>query len=288
MGRRWCSKRSSFGAGDDRAAARPGEPARRLSPSAGASLRFIRETMLSQLEWSRHLQVHASAVAASGRVVLFAGPRGAGKTSLVGHVAAAAGAGLVSNDRVIVTKTPSGWDARGVPTIVSIRRGRSSAFLASSGRRWSPNRYSQSCSRSTSWGRCRSCRSTRRRLTDVVARAVRGSAACTSCEGRLARVHRARRARHRRRHLRGAPVASARGRPAPGRGPLRGDHRATRRNGVRARCRRPRCAGGSRVDEHDVRAARRRRRCVDVGVGPGVLSSDATARTLLEALLDVG
>jgi hypothetical protein len=89
----------------------------------GASLRLIREAMLSRVDWTRRVQLHASAVASSGRVVAFAGQRESGKTSLLAHVSRATGAGLVSNDRLVLSRATDGWAARGVPTIVSVRPG---------------------------------------------------------------------------------------------------------------------------------------------------------------------
>ena len=88
----------------------------------GASFRVTREVGVIEAARAERTQLHASGVIDRGGVVLFAGPKESGKTTLVVHVASATGAGIVANDRVIVAREESGWIAHGVPTIVSVRQ----------------------------------------------------------------------------------------------------------------------------------------------------------------------
>jgi hypothetical protein len=67
--------------------------------------------------------IHASAFAVNGRVILFAGPKNAGKTTLLVRVASVVEGGIVSNDRVLLDRRPEGVRARGIPTFVSVREG---------------------------------------------------------------------------------------------------------------------------------------------------------------------
>jgi len=69
------------------------------------------------------LALHAAAFAIGDRTVLVAGPKEAGKTTLLLHVLATGEAGMVSNDRAFVRCDPSGSPAYaiGVPTFVRIR-----------------------------------------------------------------------------------------------------------------------------------------------------------------------
>jgi hypothetical protein len=89
----------------------------------GGSLRAVREALLASVEWRDRVQLHAAAVVADGRAIVFAGAREAGKTSLLAHVAGATGAAVMANDRVVLTRDGSGWDAIGVPTVVTVRPG---------------------------------------------------------------------------------------------------------------------------------------------------------------------
>jgi hypothetical protein len=106
---------------------RPGKVTiRPTMPEAGlreASFRVIRELLLAQiLREDRAFQLHASALEWCGRVVLFGGPKRAGKTTALARVASATGAAVVANDRVIAFPELERWRAHGVPTEARIRR----------------------------------------------------------------------------------------------------------------------------------------------------------------------
>jgi hypothetical protein len=83
----------------------------------------------------RRLQLHAAALAVDGEALLLAGPKHAGKTTLLVHALAAEGARYIANDRVALQlgadagNTGTGFAgaggvlARGMPTVVSLRLG---------------------------------------------------------------------------------------------------------------------------------------------------------------------
>jgi hypothetical protein len=69
------------------------------------------------------IQLHASCLAWEGRCLVLAGPKRAGKTTLLARLAASTGAEIVTNDRLILHDAASGWQVTGVPTIVKVRTG---------------------------------------------------------------------------------------------------------------------------------------------------------------------
>lgn len=87
----------------------------------GALMRVLRELAAQRFRRrTRSLELHAAALAVDGRGLFIAGPKNAGKTTLLLHALRSADARLISNDRVFVEPgKPS--VIRGVPTIVSIR-----------------------------------------------------------------------------------------------------------------------------------------------------------------------
>ncbi len=86
------------------------------------AMRVIREIAACRaLASPACLLLHAAAVEAGGRSVLVAGPKNAGKTTLLAYLAAATRTGILSNDRALVSRDASGFEVRGVPSIVSIR-----------------------------------------------------------------------------------------------------------------------------------------------------------------------
>jgi hypothetical protein len=87
------------------------------------AFRIVRELLIADARTAPVVQLHTSAVAVESGVVVFAGPKGAGKTTVLAHVAASTGAPVVANDRVMLRRRPSGWQVRGVPTIVRVRPG---------------------------------------------------------------------------------------------------------------------------------------------------------------------
>ena len=89
------------------------------------AMRVVREILTSRwlARGNAHgrLDIHGAAFATAGRAVIVAGPKGAGKTTLVSYALSSTRAGLVSNDRVLVDLAPVP-SAFGVPTLVSARR----------------------------------------------------------------------------------------------------------------------------------------------------------------------
>lgn len=69
------------------------------------------------------VDLHAASFSVAGKAVLLAGPKKAGKTSLLCHALLSGGAALLGNDRAFVQVDGAGPVVRGVPTVVSIRSG---------------------------------------------------------------------------------------------------------------------------------------------------------------------
>jgi hypothetical protein len=88
-----------------------------------ATFMAVRELAVAQALASPALQLHASGFASAGRVALLTGPKCAGKTTTLSHLAASSGYAIVTNDRALAFAGAEGWEARGVPTIVGIRPG---------------------------------------------------------------------------------------------------------------------------------------------------------------------
>lgn len=106
-----------------------------------ALMRPLRELGMDAARQRGGLLLHAAACALHGRAVLIAGPKQAGKTSLLTYLLSVgrqagegpgdgAGAALLGNDRVLIEATGAGPRAYGVPTVVSIRRGTLALFPA--------------------------------------------------------------------------------------------------------------------------------------------------------------
>jgi hypothetical protein len=91
------------------------------NPSArNALMRVVRELAMARVQGAGGLVLHAAAIGCGDRVMALAGPKGAGKTTLLIHLLRRGGAGFVANDRLVVSGT--GAEARGLPTIVKVRR----------------------------------------------------------------------------------------------------------------------------------------------------------------------
>jgi hypothetical protein len=86
-------------------------------------MRAVREFAMNHSHRSGCLVIHGSAFVVGGRGVVIAGPKRAGKTTLLIHVLRQAGAQYLSNDRVVVSFEKTGPTMRGMPTIVAIRQG---------------------------------------------------------------------------------------------------------------------------------------------------------------------
>ncbi|MEO7119245.1 MAG: hypothetical protein ABIZ34_09780 [Candidatus Limnocylindrales bacterium] len=93
-------------------------------------MRVIRELAIGHALARGERLVHAAAVTAEGRVILFGGPKAAGKTSLLLHALRARGVRYVANDRVMIRVDRQRLIARGMPSLVSIRPGTTERFRA--------------------------------------------------------------------------------------------------------------------------------------------------------------
>jgi hypothetical protein len=108
-----------------------------------AVMRAIRELLIVAHRARGALLIHGAAVAVGDRVVILAGPRHTGKTTLLLHLLLARKGRLVANDRVFVWPERDRFVALGVPTIVSLRPGTLRMLpavadrLANSGFAWS-------------------------------------------------------------------------------------------------------------------------------------------------------
>lgn len=88
-----------------------------------ALLRVVREIIMARCAREGWLAVHAAAAVAGGRAVVIAGPKHAGKTSLLVHALTHPGAALAANDRVMVADGADLITIRGLPTLVNVRAG---------------------------------------------------------------------------------------------------------------------------------------------------------------------
>ncbi len=86
-----------------------------------ALMRVVREFAMTHSWKSGGLLVHGAALAVDGKAVVLAGPKKAGKTSLLTHLLRSRAATFVANDRTLVTLTGHGPAVRGMPTIVTLR-----------------------------------------------------------------------------------------------------------------------------------------------------------------------
>jgi hypothetical protein len=92
-------------------------------------LGLVREAITGCVSARRPIvDLHAAAFAFDDKAVLIAGPKGAGKTSLLCHAITSAGAALLANDRVFLSVDEPRPIACGIPTVVSIRQGTIDAF----------------------------------------------------------------------------------------------------------------------------------------------------------------
>jgi len=106
----------------DRAARRVEVLAHRDRPALRTPLmRVVREIAMNHARRRGELFVHAASIAVEGRTALFCGVKNAGKTTLVIHAMTTLGAGLLGNDRAVVTFDEAAPRVRGMPSIVTVR-----------------------------------------------------------------------------------------------------------------------------------------------------------------------
>jgi hypothetical protein len=85
-------------------------------------MRVVRELAMIAAERAGALIVHGAAALVDGTGVVLAGPKKAGKTTLLLHLLSRPCAAFVTNDRVAVTMEAAGGAAlRGMPTIIAVR-----------------------------------------------------------------------------------------------------------------------------------------------------------------------
>ena len=87
-----------------------------------AAMRIARELAMERARSDGHLLLHAACLAAGDDALLVAAPKGGGKTSVLLGGLLDGGFRFVSNDRVAVRASAFGYVARGIPTLVSVRR----------------------------------------------------------------------------------------------------------------------------------------------------------------------
>jgi hypothetical protein len=92
-------------------------------PSRAALMRLLRELFIVALRARGALLIHGAAVAVGDGVVILAGPRHTGKTTLLLHLLQATRGQLVANDRVFVWPLMNEFVTHGVPTIIALRPG---------------------------------------------------------------------------------------------------------------------------------------------------------------------
>lgn len=85
-------------------------------------MRVIREFAMNHSHRAGCLIIHGSAFTIGDRGVIIAGPKRAGKTTLLIHALRAEAAAYVSNDRVVVSFDGTAPALRGMPTVVTVRR----------------------------------------------------------------------------------------------------------------------------------------------------------------------
>jgi len=93
-----------------------------------ALLRVVREIIMARCARDGWLAVHGAAAIAGGRAVVIAGPKHAGKTSLLVHALTHPGVALAANDRVMVADGEDPISVRGMPTLVKVRAGTTRLF----------------------------------------------------------------------------------------------------------------------------------------------------------------
>ena len=87
----------------------------------GALMKVVREVAMSAAWTPDGLVLHAAACAVGECATLIAGPKRAGKTSLLLHALGIPGARLLANDRTVLAAEDGRLVAHGLPTIVTLR-----------------------------------------------------------------------------------------------------------------------------------------------------------------------
>lgn len=85
-------------------------------------MRVTREFAMNHSHRAGCLIIHGSAFVVGDRGVIFAGPKRAGKTTLLIHALQGGAAAYLSNDRVVASFDGTAPMFRGMPTVVTVRR----------------------------------------------------------------------------------------------------------------------------------------------------------------------
>jgi hypothetical protein len=88
-----------------------------------ALLRVVRELAMQEAVVQDGVFLHAAAFECDGVAYVIAGPKNAGKTTLLIHALTCGDARFIANDRVLVLRSAQGYVVRGMPTLVGVRGG---------------------------------------------------------------------------------------------------------------------------------------------------------------------
>lgn len=97
-------------------------PANNMMAVRIALMRVVRELAMNYAQQAGCLVIHGSAFVVGGGGTIIAGPKRAGKTTLLVHVLRQDAAKYLSNDRVVVSFEETGPVLYGMPTIVTVRQ----------------------------------------------------------------------------------------------------------------------------------------------------------------------
>jgi hypothetical protein len=86
-------------------------------------MRTVREFAMNAAQAAGDFFLHASCFSVRGRAVVIAGPKKAGKTTLLLFACRPGAVAYVSNDRIRVQTRGAGYRLRGMPVIINIREG---------------------------------------------------------------------------------------------------------------------------------------------------------------------
>jgi hypothetical protein len=86
-----------------------------------AVMRVVRELVMVHLQRAGWMLVHAAGFIVDDGAVIVAGPKRAGKTTLLMHALESGRARFIANDRLAIRVGSDGAVVRGMPTIVSVR-----------------------------------------------------------------------------------------------------------------------------------------------------------------------
>jgi hypothetical protein len=93
-----------------------------------ALLRVVRELAMEEAVANGCMFLHAAAFECDGVAYAIAGPKHAGKTTLLVHALASGGARFIANDRALLDRSFEGTTVRGMPTLVNVRAGTRATF----------------------------------------------------------------------------------------------------------------------------------------------------------------